>query len=247
MNELFYWNNKATFLTLTYDDAHLPPDYGLHKKDLQNFFKRLRKDLSTKIKYFACGEYGDLEGRPHYHAIVFGLEYNSVSRQLVKENWRMCDEMRFNYNPYTHKEQGFATVTADSIRYVCGYVQKKYNGKKAEEEYGERQAPFQLQSQGLGLQFALDNAEALRNGEITFRGHKVSIPRYYCKKLGLEPSLQDKSEFFQRKVDYLKDKGIELDYPVGQGSKFIDYAYSQASASSLAQYERELRKKFSME
>lgn len=67
MNELQYYKTSL-FVTLTYDDEHLPSDNGLHISDLQKYFKRLRRDLdysNRKIKYFACGEYGDQFGRPH--------------------------------------------------------------------------------------------------------------------------------------------------------------------------------------
>lgn len=59
--------DKASFITLTYDDDHLPSDASLHPEDLTLFWKRLRKNLDgRKIKYFACGEYGDATQRPHY-------------------------------------------------------------------------------------------------------------------------------------------------------------------------------------
>ncbi|AKO71498.1 replication initiator protein [Chimpanzee faeces associated microphage 3] len=58
------------FLTLTFSDDNL---HDLDKRDLQLFFKRLRKALNGKrISYYAVGEYGSLTARPHYHALVFG-------------------------------------------------------------------------------------------------------------------------------------------------------------------------------
>ena len=46
----------------------------LKKSDFQKFIKRLRKDYD--IKYFACGEYGDKTLRPHFHAILFGVNFS---------------------------------------------------------------------------------------------------------------------------------------------------------------------------
>lgn len=248
MNELMYWNNEAVFLTLTYDDEHLPSDYGLHKDDLQNFWKRLRKDLdleNKKIKYYACGEYGDLYGRPHYHAIVFGLDYSEQSRKLVKENWTMCDSQRFDYDSRSHKERGFAPVSPNDIRYVCGYVQKKYNGEKAKEVYGDRIPPFSASSRGLGLQFAIDNRDKIANGEITFRGHNVSVPRYYLRKLDIKSN----SLFgFRHKVEYLEKYGYDIkDIPPSQVTKFVNEKYQELAESHLEQADRELRKKYEME
>lgn len=60
------------FVTLTYADEHLPPDGSLCKRDLTLFLKRLRKSRpGQKIRYFACGEYGERLRRPHYHLILF--------------------------------------------------------------------------------------------------------------------------------------------------------------------------------
>lgn len=243
MNELPYWNNEAVFLTLTYDDEHLPVTGSLVKDDLQKFWKRLRKDLDFPIRYYACGEYGDERMRPHYHAIVFGLPYNKNSRQLVKDNWTLCDPFRFDYNPAKHSEQGFAPVSPDDIRYVCGYVQKKYNGKMARDIYGDRIPPFSVSSRGLGLRFAQDNKERLEKGEITFRGHPVSVPRYYINKLGIKTN----SNFgFQHKVDYLAENGIEIsDIPLSQVTKFVNEKYESLAESHLQQYERELNARYS--
>ena len=85
---------KGIFLTLTYNDKHIPYgmldndtdmplSYSLDKTDLQKFFKRLRKKFpDTEIRYFACGEYGRSKGstyRPHYHAIIFGLSLDDFT------------------------------------------------------------------------------------------------------------------------------------------------------------------------
>ena len=58
------------FLTLTYDEEHLPDDKSVHRTEVVNFVKRLRKHISKekpglKIKVFYCGEYGDKRSRPH--------------------------------------------------------------------------------------------------------------------------------------------------------------------------------------
>ena len=37
--------NDNIFITLTYDDNHIPDSESLRKTDLQKFYKRLRRDL----------------------------------------------------------------------------------------------------------------------------------------------------------------------------------------------------------
>lgn len=60
------------FLTLTFDDEHLPESISV--RDCQLFVKRLRKFASPeKLRYAYCGEYGELFLRPHYHVLVLVL------------------------------------------------------------------------------------------------------------------------------------------------------------------------------
>ena len=73
MHELDDWD-RAGFVTLTYDNEHLPCDGSISKDVMQKFLKRFRKRLDgAKIKYFLCGEYGDPKNtfRPHYHHYIF--------------------------------------------------------------------------------------------------------------------------------------------------------------------------------
>lgn len=174
IHEAGYYNEKS-FLTLTYADAFLPLDFGLHKRELQLFFKRLRKELSKsgrKFKYFACGEYGDRFHRPHYHAILFGVGYSSGDLQAVQRAW----PFGFVY---------LRPVTMFRFQYVAGYVQKKLSKDFAQEVYGELQPPFQLNSVGLGERYCIDNAELLNERGFVqlWSGAKGGIPRYYKQKL----------------------------------------------------------------
>lgn len=185
LHELGYWDH-AVFLTLTYDEDHCPR--SLSKRELQLFWKRVRRALGDrKIKYFSCGEYGDIYGRPHYHAIVFGLQ--GTDERLIQECW----------------QKGFIMlggVSQKSIAYVTGYVLKKYNNKKNKEMYEQYdlQSPFQLVSQGLGLRYAIDNSDMLHdNMGCSFNGHSVGVPRYYQKKLDLD-------------CDIIKARGLEHKY-----------------------------------
>lgn len=78
----------ANFITLTYDTKHVPITrngfMSLSKRDLQLFFKRLRKISvrSVRIKYYAVGEYGGRSFRPHYHLILFNADI-----RLIQQAW----------------------------------------------------------------------------------------------------------------------------------------------------------------
>lgn len=125
------WAENA-FLTLTYDNAHLPKHRTLLKRDLQLFWKKLRKKIyPRKIKYLACGEYGPTTLRPHYHCAVFN--YWPSDAKFYK-----CNEVGDKL--YTSKElnkvweNGYVIVgnlTYESAAYIARYVYKKaYGGDK---------------------------------------------------------------------------------------------------------------------
>lgn len=149
------WKHVA-FVTLTYSDAHLPrsPFTGvptLDKQDLQLFWKRLRKRLHRKIKYFACGEYGTQNKRPHYHAIIFGIDaLDKNDRHAIIESWPLCEPFIFEWKK---SHNAIDVANAQCMRYVAGYVQKKLFGKDADfYRLNDMIPPFQCVSQGLGLE-----------------------------------------------------------------------------------------------
>nr|QJB19764.1 MAG: replication initiator protein [Microvirus sp.] len=199
------YHNGSSFITLTYSDEYLPSDSSISIPDVQKFLKRLRKDLAPKrIRYFLSGEYGDGKGErkinPHYHAIIFGLSPGLDTQLLIKQNW-----------PYGMIDVG--TVTYNSARYVAAYVLKKYDGRKADEEYQGRQPPFCLMSKGLGKQFLLDNRDQLAaNGGFTVQGAPVGLPRYY-KDLKVHTNPNDKQSPLIRVLDLdtaqLRSQAIE--------------------------------------
>lgn len=174
IHEYNYWEG-AMFITLTYNDESLPPNSSLIKGDLQKFFKRLRKNIHPrKIKYFACGEYGEQSGRPHYHCIIYGLDYLSDDDWVsIKVSWPYCDWPSLGNSP-------FGTVTPQSIRYTVSYIEKSIKGDWEKYAYDNIEKPFHILSNGLGKQHFLDNADTIKsNGYINMRGHSRSLPRYY--------------------------------------------------------------------
>ena len=69
-------HERNCFITLTYPDEFLPPHGGLIYRDFQLFMKRLRKRIGYPVRFFMCGEYGELDQRPHFHAILFGCDFD---------------------------------------------------------------------------------------------------------------------------------------------------------------------------
>lgn len=208
MDELRYWP-CASFITLTYDDDHLPEDHLLLKSDLQNFFKRLRKNTGLKIKYFACGEYGENNGRPHYHAILFGI--SSAHRSIISSSWNMG-----------RTQSG--TVTHASCRYVADYI-SKIDGVQAQANWGpdKNKWPFKVQSNGLGLKYVEDNLEKLEQMRYydTKNGIHIPIPGYYRKKAKLQMNKED--------IKYLESVNIEnINKRKESGTDYFDMLQNNA-------------------
>nr|QJB20055.1 MAG: replication initiator protein [Microvirus sp.] len=197
MHEAEYWK-ESIFVTLTYDDNHLPVNESLVKKDLQDFFKRLRKNSGKKLKYFACGEYGEETGRPHYHAIIFGMDFlNETDRDLIKMSWDKCK--------WDTQKKAFGDVCGKSIRYVVAYIEKKIVGKQEKYAYENIQSPFHILSNGLGKEYAKANKERIeKDGYISIQGTKRGVPRYYSEVLGLS-RLQTQEFALQNEKRFVKE------------------------------------------
>lgn len=206
-------HDSACFATLTYDGEHyeeLIDDQGigrLCKKDLQDFWKRLRK--KRKVRYFACGEYGDTFGRPHYHAIIYGV--SPKEKDLIEETWQKG-------------QVHLGTVTEDSCQYVAKYMTKKLRGKSLEKALSEDpnfQNEFVLMSRrpGIGGDLDADMVKFIKeNGFVYRKGFKSALPRYYKDKYDVETNLCEAQDFdeFQNhlqnfeKNDRLIRKGMEF-------------------------------------
>lgn len=102
-------HSSNCFVTLTYDDDHLPKLKSLSPVHSKEFMKRLTYRYGP-TRYYLTGEYGSSQfsERPHYHALIFGL---NLSRPQLEELWPRgsCDS---------------GTVTPESARYVAGYINK---------------------------------------------------------------------------------------------------------------------------
>lgn len=123
------------FITLTYSDEFLPHDLSLRKDHFQKFMKRLRRaNPGRVIRYYQCGEYGDENQRPHYHALIFNFDFSD------KQLWSEQREQKIYVSEQLTNlwSMGFATcgsVTFDSAAYVSRYIIKKQVGKNASQHY----------------------------------------------------------------------------------------------------------------
>lgn len=188
-------HDQNCFLTLTYDDENLPGD-SLVKKHYVDFFKRLRDYYNyPPVKYYHCGEYGGKTKRPHYHACVFGFDF--PDKKLYKRySVRGCDQEVRLYTSESLEARwgkGFCTigdVTWSSAAYCARYVVDKITGPKAEAHYYGRTPEYSTSSNHIGTGWYEKYKEGLWNDDYAVsRGHRVSVPRYYEKKLAEEEPL----------------------------------------------------------
>lgn len=130
--------DENCFVTLTYDNAHLPDDGSLDKTHFQKFMKRLRKYYGNyRLRYFHCGEYGERFARPHYHLCIFGFDFPD------KELWKETSGGKLYISDTLNEIWGkgycvLGDVTFESAAYVARYITKKITGDKADEHYVDK-------------------------------------------------------------------------------------------------------------
>ncbi len=121
-------HRKNLFVTLTLDDENLNENRELCAKDFSGFVKSLRKTQEGRFSFFGCGEYGEQTGRPHYHALLFGIDFldrDSGFDSRRPDVWRSATLDRIWGRGIC--EGG--TVTMASASYVAGYIRKKLRTK----------------------------------------------------------------------------------------------------------------------
>lgn len=183
----------AVFLTLTYRDEELPDDAMLCKRDLQRYIKSVRNFYRTKrrIRYYACGEYGERTHRPHYHAILFGVYVHEAS--AVSQLW-------------PHGGVAVGTVTPESIQYVAGYVCKKLS-KKEDPKCAQEFAIMSLKP-GIGYP-ALDKILELL--KIPAFARMIRLQDDVPSALRHGPRLMPFGRYLRNKLRELMDTGGDLD------------------------------------
>lgn len=185
-------HKECWFVTLTYDDRHLPTSKidgspVLRKDDLQGFFKRLRYYFGEqRFRYFACGEYGELNKRPHYHFILFCDCLNVVRGidGMFRSPW-IGSSWTFGLTDIKKADVG-------CMAYVAGYVEKKQKDPHYDEY---RKKPFLIMSRrpGLGIP-QLEAYSLVRTGKVYGdfgSSHSAAAPRLFLEKVRDDPLFDD--------------------------------------------------------
>ncbi|QXN74990.1 replication initiator protein [Microvirus mar1] len=186
----------SLMFVLTYDDEHLPLDYKVNKKHVQDFLKRLRHEFD--FRYFIASEYGSKSGRPHYHCIFFLKEIPKLSHlRSVTTKWQ---------NGSVH----FMSTTLASINYSLKYCTKQalFDDKM-----------FALMSRRPGLGSTTTHNDILKcydknTNTINVFGNRFNLPRYLRIKfdIPLDSEVLDAFYYGQDVVSDFLDANGNIDY-----------------------------------
>lgn len=224
-------HEHSSFLTLTYNDDHLPDAGTLVPKHLQDWLKRFRKNIGP-CRFFAVGEYGDETWRPHYHVAMFGhgmqsfpvnIHFNALQGTPLDDSWGMG-----NVN--------VGELTTKSAQYIAGYTTKKMTAKDDPRLQHGIYPEFARMSlrPGIGFGAVSSIAEAVRNkhgwDQVISTGDVPSVLRHGGRNLPLGRYMRDQLrtminfKFRGESPDATFKKTAELH------SMYQNYLISQANA-----------------
>lgn len=187
-------HKESCFITLTFSPeamAKRNKPASLDVTEFQRFMKRLRKKYG-KVRFFHCGEYGEKNKRPHYHALLFGLDFKDKELFSQREGVRLYTSESLS-ELWPHGFSTIGDVTFESAAYVARYVMKKVRGEGAESHYSQWFDPItgeitevvpeyatMSRKPGIGYEWFQEyKSDVFPHDYCVVRGHEVKPPRYY--------------------------------------------------------------------
>jgi len=167
----------------------------LQKKNNRPPFKGELKPF----RYFHCGEYGDKTGRPHYHAAIFGLDWQEDREfiQTTKQGDKLYESPTLT-KLWPHGHHRLGELTFESAAYTARYIMKKVTGKRAYRHYGEyvdqatgeclpyRKPEYTTMSRRPGIGSNWINtflADVYPSDEVIINGSQCRPPKFYDQQL----------------------------------------------------------------
>lgn len=189
--------DKNIFLTLTYNEESLRSS-RLQYIDFQIFMDSLRKKItrgitdsdlkkSLRISYYVTGEYGEINKRPHWHAILFNYRPCDQTPKYKTEQGEQVYESKILSDLWGKGMVEFGSVTMDSAGYVARYSAKKLvHGQDQEHDFH----PIHKTSSARAIGKSWIERywkHTFENGFIILpNGTQFRIPRYYTDWLKKE-------------------------------------------------------------
>lgn len=182
------------FITLTYDDEHLPSNKMLVKDEISKFNKKLktylnRKGLPSDFRFYGVGEYGGQTARPHYHVIYFNLMIPDLHFEYV-DNGNLIFSSEFIRSVWSKGHIVIGNVDVASACYVARYCDKKrlLNQYEKDDLLSKGIVPeFSIMSRmpGIGSHFIPKVVDGVVSQcyNLSVKGRNYSIPQFYSKKI----------------------------------------------------------------
>lgn len=203
-----YPPGQCSFLTLTYDEDSLPYTRVEAIEQWQLFAKRLRHH--HQFRFVASLERGDLNGRFHWHAILYGVPSTQDVAYNIERDWG-------------HGFIKLLPATEKRMHYVMKYILKT---RKLRQECKQAGAILMSRRPGIGAgavkrlrEMAMKMSDSERRKYIG----TISIAQgKWMRKMG---SLR-LGKFYYRLHRYLRDRvKVEIDKPDMTPEKFHYQSY----------------------
>lgn len=238
-------HESSSFITLTYDESHCPFPPSLDYSHFQKFMKRLRKQFGA-VRFFMCGEYGSQNGRPHFHACIFGTDFPD---RVFWSSTPRGDKLFRSPSLERLWPFGISSVgelTFKSAAYVARYSLKKVTGDLAESHYrfvdldtGEvsQLVPefchMSLKPGIGGRWFELYSSDVYGSHDyVVVNGHKCKPPKYFDRLF---------KRLDRREFDFVKDDREQAGLArSGESSDARLAARERVQLAALKQLSREL-------
>lgn len=204
-------HDANSFVTLTYGE-NCEPD--LNYADFQTFMRKLRRQ--HRVRFFVAGEYGDINKRPHWHAIIFGKSF-SRDYPVSKDAWgsHELDELWDRRGWASHGE-----VNNTTAGYVAAYCipKRSADDQKYQRVHLGTGEIIQIRPEfarmslkpGLGetwIKKYHKEVYSARDGIIRPGGQQIKPPRYYDKIMATINNKQLMEVETNRQLEALKREG----------------------------------------
>lgn len=189
-------HEQNCFVTLTYAKA---PEC-LDAEDMRLFLRRVRARFG-RVRYYYAGEHGELNGRPHFHALLFGVDFHDRVPWGESPSGFSMDRSATLEALWPHGFSSVGDVTFKSAAYVARYVMKKVGDNLSEAFCRMSRMP------GIGARWYELFGSDVRKGQVVIDGAQMQAPRFYMRRLKAE------KPFVYRRVMALRDQAARDGIP----------------------------------
>lgn len=150
-----------------------------------------------RIAFYMAGEYGEIHGRPHYHALLFGVDFADKKLHGRSKAGEYIYRSQTLEKLWPHGYSSIGEANFNSAAYISRYIMKKRTGDGNKKNYeildietGEiwtKKKEYNCMSRNPGIgkawwdKFKTDVITT--DKVITKRGRQLRPPRYYDNQL----------------------------------------------------------------